>query len=201
MTVRICIGCGGPFPTDHPGRAKFCGQPCYFEHLRTRRPAIARFRALVAVAGDDDCWLWKGAPGKTGYGRFWLNDHQVGAHRASHVLLKGPVPDGLLVLHRCDNPRCVNPRHLFLGTHSENMVDKVSKGRANCARGERHGSRTEPHRVPRGEAKRAQCKLSKAAVAEIRTRSAGGTSQSTLAREYGVHQSLVSRVVRGLRWV
>lgn len=200
MTVRICQHCGGEFSTCHPGRAKFCGQPCYFEASRLRNPARTRFLSMVEVAGDDECWLWKGKPLQTGYGQFWLNGKNVTAHRASYTLLKGVIPDGMLVLHRCDNPQCVNPRHLFPGTHADNMVDKVSKGRGNSPTGGRHGSKTMPHRVPRGEAKAAQAKLTNEAVLDARAQVAAGALQRDVAARLNVSPSLISRVVRGQRW-
>lgn len=199
MTTRIvCKHCGAAFSTEHPGRAKFCTRACYAQDLRERSPALARFMGRVAVAGPDDCWLWKREPGQTGYGIFWLNGGNVGAHRASYELLKGPVPDGLWVLHRCDNRRCVNPSHLFAGTQKENMQDKVAKGRANWATGDRSGAKTMPHRIARGE--RLAKKLSAAKVAEIRASRDGGALQADIARQYGISPSTVSLITRGLLW-
>ena len=81
-----------------------------------------------------ECWLWHGARDpKNGYGNFGIEGGHNGrtekAHRAAWLLLVGPIPDGLFVLHKCDNPPCVNPAHLFLGTHQDNMDDKIEKGR------------------------------------------------------------------------
>ena len=95
-----------------------------------------------------DCWLWTGYIGKNGYGRFKANK-DIGAHRFAYQLLKGPIPAGLFVLHRCDVRHCVNPEHLFLGTQRDNILDAQSKGR--LARGDTHGSRLHPECLRRGE--------------------------------------------------
>jgi hypothetical protein len=83
------------------------------------------------VARGADCWEWGGARNTSGYGwfRFGPDRTPTGAHRVAYELSNGPIPDGLAVLHRCDNPPCVNPAHLFLGTNQDNVTDKVNKGR------------------------------------------------------------------------
>lgn len=81
-----------------------------------------------------ECWAWLGATaGTMGYGRFWLNRGVVQAHRFSYERYVGPIPMGMLVLHRCDNPKCVNPDHLFLGTDFDNLHDAMRKGRADTS--------------------------------------------------------------------
>lgn len=84
------------------------------------------FMRHVIKTGVNTCWKWRGAKLKHGYGRY---SGGLLAHRITYELLVGPIPEGLLVLHSCDNPECTNPKHLFLGTHSDNAKDMVLKGR------------------------------------------------------------------------
>lgn len=92
--------------------------------------ATERFWAKVDKSGPRGCWLWTGGHTGAGYGAFSLtHDKTILAHRYSWILANGEIPDGLEVLHQCDNPPCINPMHLFLGTQSENMTDMASKGR------------------------------------------------------------------------
>jgi hypothetical protein len=124
----------------------------------------------------DSCWVWNKSLTQSGYGRFWSRDKTRRAHRVSYEYYKGPIPDGFVVCHTCDNPKCVNPEHLFLGTPKDNNQDKANKGRS------RNGS--EPLFSPRE-------------VAEIEDLLACGLfSQAVIASFYSVQQFTISRIKR-----
>lgn len=89
---------------------------------------IPRFNKFVRE-DPNGCWIWIGGKTSDGYGKFYLNGIKRRAHRVAWVIRNGQIPEGLNVLHNCDNPSCVNPDHLFLGTQIDNIIDMVSKGR------------------------------------------------------------------------
>lgn len=93
-------------------------------------------RFLCSFEEREGCWLWDGPTGKTGYGKMCAFGKKVAAHRIAYWLFKGPFPAEMHVLHSCDVRNCVNPEHLSLGTHTENMRDMVAKGRCGVAKGE-----------------------------------------------------------------
>jgi hypothetical protein len=91
---------------------------------------IARFWSKVRQDNPDSCWPWPGEKSDGGYGRFTVRGRRYRASRLAWELAHGPIPKGLLVCHDCDNPPCCNPKHLFLGTHADNVQDRVEKGRS-----------------------------------------------------------------------
>lgn len=130
------------------------------------------------------CWIWTAGRNALGYGSFKFGPRRGQlAHRVSWELAHG-APGQLHVLHRCDNPPCVNPAHLFLGTHQDNMDDMYAKGRRVPARGERNR----------------HAKLTVEQVQEIRDRYAGGEIQISLAKAFGVSQPAISQIVRRAHW-
>lgn len=158
-----------------------------------RIPTIVRyFTKIDQSAGPDGCWPWRGAHDPDHYGIFWDGTyrpsgagHYVRVTRWTFEQFVGPIPDRQQVLHRCDNPPCVNPAHLFTGTVKTNHEDREAKGRGRRM----HGS---DHTVS---------KLTEAQVREIRSRYASGSvTQRQLAAEYGVSNQLVSSIVRRAKW-
>jgi hypothetical protein len=139
-----------------------------------------RFESRIRFNFATMCWLWSGGKNGDGYGSFHANGNKK-AHQVAYELYVGEIPKGMLVLHKCDNPACVNPDHLSLGTHQQNMADMKAKGRGNGPKGEM------AHK----------CKLTKEQVKAIR---ADKRSSSALAKEYGVHQSQICRIKSGGTW-
>ena len=138
MTQPLCqCGCGAPVGTwgyNRPSRGITKGQPKKFAYRHSRTPfQDAPTRFWLKVAKSDGCWEWTAGRSTGGYGQFKLyingRHRTINAHRAGWLLFKGPIPDGMEVCHRCDNPPCVRLDHLFLGTISDNARDMVAKGR------------------------------------------------------------------------
>ncbi len=154
-----------------------------------------RFWRKAEIVLLDDCWKWLGTKDRRGYGRLNLGRRGHGiakAHRVSYALHFGD-PGDLEVCHRCDNPACVNPNHLFLGTHADNMADMAQKGY-------RKGIYDGPTHRNRGE-KNGQSKLTEDDVQKIRTAAtAGEKSQRQIAKEFGIRRQTISRIVRGECW-
>lgn len=137
------------------------------------------------VERSPDCWLWTAGVNEDGYGSIRVGPSSVLSHRAAHFLGVGALASALCVCHRCDNPRCCNPGHLFLSDHTGNMGDMRVKGR-------RKG-------VVVGEAN-GRARLTAAAVEAIRAQRERGSQLKELARVYGVGLSTISRVCRGENW-
>jgi hypothetical protein len=157
------------------------------------KPIAERFWRLVDRSGGPDaCWLWMGRrqSGKWAYGRVGSG---VGAHRLSWELHNGPIPTGLCVLHHCDNPPCVNPAHLYVGTKANNSRDMVDRRRYMTDGRNPMFDAAARQRV--SEHNRSRAKLTDAQVVALRRRGAAGENRKALAREFGVSPTAVDRIV------
>lgn len=156
---------------------RFCSRECYGKEQRqVGVPLVDRFWGHVNKTAT--CWLWAAGTSR-GYGSFWAGG-RISAHRFAWESTHGGIPDDLFVLHNCpggDNPLCVRPDHLFLGTQADNMRDMVQKGRSPCAR------------------------LTPEHVLEIRTWLIDGVGPTEIARAYGVTRTAITSIKKGRNWV
>lgn len=163
------------------------------------KTAEARFWEKVQRAEGGACWEWTACLfTNSGYGCFLYERKLQGAHRVSWNLAHGPIPDGLWVLHKCDNRKCVRPDHLFLGTPTDNVRDMFAKGRAVPPAGDAHWFRRKAG-AQRG-ANNFNARLDESAVATIKSTLAEGVPIGPLARQYGVTAPTISLILSGQNW-
>ena len=158
---------------------------------------LERLEAKRKINPETGCWEWKGCKLIDGYGGIKIRINKIGfmkkVHRVAYETYVGPIPEGIFVLHHCDNPPCFNPEHLFLGTHQTNMDDMYSKGRGPV--GEKSGKHTKPESCPRGS-KHPNSKLTEKDVAEIRAKCVPRKyTRAMLAAEYGVRKCTIDDVL------
>ena len=145
---------------------------------------------------ENGCWLWDNDKQRGGYGMFWDGQKSKSAHRLVYELLVAPVDSLLCVCHKCDNRRCVNPDHLFVGTHAENSADMVAKNRQ--AKGLTHWSFIHPEiKLDAKGSKNSQAKITESQVLEIRE---SDKTVKELAAEYGMSYMGMYKVKTGVRW-
>ena len=177
MYRECACGCGTQIPAfDSKHRPK------RFLNGHSRKgkiePFSDRFWKKVDKTNPNGCWEWMAYKDEKGYGHIKMpgrNGLLKYAHRVSWILTHGDIPEGMEVCHKCDNPRCVNPSHLFLGSHTDNMRDALSKNRFSGT-------------------------LSQENVIEIRQEFQNGKKQQELAEEYDVSQGQISRIINGGSW-
>jgi len=171
--------------------------PVITEEIRERHRAAAykrlggscdqteRFWSSVDKSrGPKECWIWNGYIGTRGYGRTTFRGKYQQAHRVAWQIDFGPIPEGKHVLHRCDNKKCVNPMHLWIGSHKDNMEDKVAKGRQSFTKGENGGN----------------AKLSDEDVKDIRLWFTEGVSQREIAKRKSVGPTTIFNIVHRRTW-
>lgn len=149
-----------------------------------RRPIKVRLLEKRVIT-DSGCWEWTGAFTGDGYGVIGVGrQKQRRVHRLAYQVFKGETPDGMFVCHSCDNPKCFNPDHLFLGTPKDNTADMIAKGRAVRLRGNNHP----------------QSKVTEAGVREMRDRRAKGETLISLSVRFGITFQHVSNICRRKTW-
>lgn len=148
-------------------------------------PIKKRFYSKVILPNDDGCMIWSAGKDSWGYGHLNINKSMAKAHRLSYELHYGEIPNGLLVLHKCDNPPCVAPEHLFLGTTLDNTKDCISKGRFT---------------KPRIGENNPVSKLNVEAIRDIRKRLSNGETQQSIAKFYKISHATIYYVKNNKTW-
>lgn len=189
MIERVCEQCGAAFRVREKmlrhQPARWCSRKCYYDAAHHEGSMAEWFWSRVDKSGD--CWVWRGRCLQSGYGQLIVKKKVLLAHRVAFELTHGHIPPGLEICHRCDNPPCVNPAHLFCGSHADNMRDMKTKGRqSRGARPYRDGHRN--------------AKLNADSVREIRSLHQQGMSFVELGRRYGVSGDQASNVVKRRSW-
>lgn len=202
---KACRHCGSLFLAKASELVRGGGQYCRIECAYRDRTKNFADRFWPKVRKTEGCWFWTGAFNKP-IGKKWrygvisagTGNGIKTAHRLSWEMHFGPIPGGLLVCHRCDEPSCVRPDHLFLGSHADNSRDMVLKGRSPTA--PRIRGRTMPQHSQPGEMN-GSAKLTADIVAEIRAKyAAGGVTHIDLGKEYSVSRSLIGAILTRKAW-
>ncbi len=167
--------------TNQRGDRVMAGEKIYRNRIYYKRDPLERLMERVVVDPTTVCWNWTGKLMHHGYGRMELGGKQMYAHRASWAIHQREVPEGKILCHHCDNRRCVNPEHMYVGTAQDNSNDAVERDR-----------------LERG-AHRYNSKLTAENVAEIRTLFSV-KSDIEIARQFGVHDATIYNIRKGKRW-
>lgn len=188
---HVCRWCGKIFNAEHWEDGHYCSMSCNAKAICDRRrwhndeelaAVLLRRRELISESG---CWLWTGGGNDRGYGTLTNNGRHYYTHRlAAYLWLGMDIDSPLEVCHRCDVPRCFNPKHLFVATHAENMRDMHMKGRAPSTKGENAG----------------RAKLSEEQVREIRVLSKQGVGYRRLSKQFGIDRATARSIVLHRTW-
>lgn len=181
-----------PTPKDHNVYQKCNNKKCVnpkhlaLRSIHYRSPLEERFWKYVNKRGEDECWEWTGSRIGDGYGQFSesMDGEHFGAHRFSYILHYGAIPEGEIVCHICNNPPCVNPKHLESGTYSHNTQYAASLGRLIPPKGEKNG----------------RSKLTEENVKEIKRMLENGIKQHVIAEHFSVCRTAIGLIKRGERW-
>ena len=197
--IYACERCAKPFEAFPSLHQRYCGKACASsaraERIMSEFPA--RFWLSVRKGLPDECWPWIGKKRVREYGYTSFNHKTLRAHRVAYELTNGPIPEGMLVCHSCDNPACCNPAHLFLGTQLDNRRDAAAKNRT--ARGSKNGAVLHPDTRPRGSSSKL-ARLTEADVRLVRELVSNGATQKDVAARFDVHYSTISAIVRRATW-
>lgn len=176
---------GGYQSVSPTGKSESAGEAFFYGQIKKYMDEKVKSRLFAKVKITPSCWWWTGAKRKKGYGMISVNGKTVSTHRLSYQIYFGEIDSGSLVCHKCDNPMCVNPDHLFLGTNADNVADKMAKNRQ--ARGSRMGG----------------AKLTESNIIDIRatyTKGRNGRNCVYLASLYGVSPTTIWNIVNFKKW-
>ena len=153
--------------------------------METKDELLERFWSKVNILSEDECWEWKAGINSTGRGIFKINGKSIHAHRMAWILTNGEIPNGMFICHHCDNGKCMNPKHLFVGTPADNVHDMINKGRKITLHGE-----DDP-----------KSKLTEKQVIEIKQLYIPYKfTQYKLAEMYNVSRSAIESIICGYNW-
>ena len=180
---KWCEHCKEPLKrSKKTKRYKYCSLSYSAKHREAGRVVDTVKLFLSNINKTDSCWLYTKCMSSAGYGRIVIKQKFVGAHRFSYEYFKGEIQDGMFVCHTCDNPPCVNPGHLFLGTAADNNHDKIKKGRDQ--RGESHW----------------KSRFTMDEVVQIKAMLSSGVPASKIARDLSVHPQTIHSIKQGRTW-
>lgn len=172
----VCIICKKHFVSNNIS-PKFCSRKCCYS-----KAPIERF--WIFVNKTDTCWMWIGSRNNNGYGKFKVGSHLISSHRFIFETINGPIPPGKIIRHSCDNPICVNPDHLLVGTCQDNINDKCARGRVSRLNGEQNPN----------------AKLLKSDIPMIRKLYKDGLSQKEIGILFGVVKQSISHIMSQKTW-